>query len=122
MGTGTRTKKTYLELLRIICAGLVIFNHIPGYTLYQTIEGYWLDANTNQQRFRAAQTTVESEQQSYDLLAEKFNLGLTNIIELMNGKDKLLSAQQNRLQSKYQTILNQQLLRFYSGSTPDITK
>ena len=93
-------------------------------TLYQTIEGYWLDANTNQQRFRAAQTTVESEQQSYDLLSEKFNLGLTNIIELMNGKDKLLQAQQNRLQSKYQTILNQQLLRFYQGdfSTSSITK
>jgi outer membrane protein len=52
---------------------------------------------------------------SYDLLEEKFNLGLTNIIELMNGKDKLLSAQQNKLQSKYQTILNQQLLRFYAG-------
>lgn len=87
-------------------------------TLYQTIEGYWLDANTNQQKFRAAQSTVESEQQSYDLLSEKFNLGLTNIIELMNGKDKLLSAQQNRLQSKYQTILNQQLLRFYSEGRP----
>ncbi len=87
-------------------------------TLYQTIEGYWLDANTNQQRFRAAQATVDSEQQSFDLLAEKFNLGLTNIIELMNGKDKLLSAQQNRLQSKYQTILNQQLLRFYSEGRP----
>jgi outer membrane protein len=84
-------------------------------TLYQTIEGYWLDANTNQQRFRAALTTVESEQQSYDLLSEKFNLGLINIIELMNGKDKLLSAQHNKLQSKYQTILNQQMLRFYSG-------
>ena len=84
-------------------------------TLYQTIEGYWQDANTNQQRFRAALTTVESEQMSYDLLEEKFNLGLTNIIELMNGKDKLLSAQQNKLQSKYQTILNQQLLRFYAG-------
>lgn len=39
MGTGTKNKKTYLELLRIICAGLVIFNHIPGYTLYQTIGG-----------------------------------------------------------------------------------
>ena len=84
-------------------------------TLYQTIEGYWQDANTNQQRFRVALTTVESEQLSYDLLEEKFNLGLTNIIELMNGKDKLLSALQNKLQSKYQTILNQQLLRFYSG-------
>lgn len=84
--------------------------------LYQTIEGYWLDANTNQQRFRAALTAVDSEQLSYDLLTEKFNLGLTNIIELMNGKDKLLTAQQNRLQSKYQTILNQQLLKFYAGN------
>jgi outer membrane protein len=85
-------------------------------TLYQTIEGYWLDATTNQQKFRAAKATVESEQQSYDLLQEKFSLGLTNIIELMNGKDKLLSAQQNCLQSKYMTILNRQLLSFYQGT------
>ena len=84
-------------------------------TLYQTIEGYWLDATTNQQKFRAASATVESEQQSYDLLTEKFNLGLTNIIELLQGKDKLLSAQQNLLQSKYMTLLNQQMLRFYAG-------
>lgn len=86
-------------------------------TLYQTIEGYWLDATTNQQRFRAASATVESEQQSFDLLTEKFNLGLTNIIELLQGKDKLLSAQQNQLQSKYMTLLNQQMLRFYAGGS-----
>ena len=83
--------------------------------LYQTIEGFWLDATTNQQRFKAAMATVESEQQSYSLLQEKFNVGLTNIVELMSGKDKLLVAEQNRLQSKYMTILNQQMLKFYSG-------
>ena len=86
-------------------------------TLYQTIEGFWLDATTNQQKYRAATTTVESEQQSYDLLNEKFSLGLTNIIELLQGKDKLLSAQHNQLQSKYLTLLNLQLLRFYAGAT-----
>ena len=86
-------------------------------TLYQTIEGYWLDATTNQQKFRAALVSEESEQMSYDLLSEKFNVGLTNIVELMTGKDKLLAAQQNKLQSKYQTILYQQLLRFYQGET-----
>ena len=83
--------------------------------LYQTIENYWLDATTNQQRFRAALATVESEQQSYDLLQEKFNVGLTNIVELMTGKDRLLQAEQNRLQAKYMTILNLQMLRFYGG-------
>ena len=88
--------------------------------LYQTIENYWLDATTNQQRFRAALATVESEEQSYSLLQEKFNVGLTNIVELMTGKDRLLQAEQNRLQSKYMTILNLQMLKFYEGRlTPD---
>lgn len=83
--------------------------------LYATIEGYWLDAETNQQKFKTALTTVESEQASYDLLEEQFRLGLKNIVELMTGKDRLLSSQQNKLQAKYTTILNRQLLRFYQG-------
>ena len=85
--------------------------------LYTTIEGYWLDAVNNQQKFRSASATVESEQQSYDLLTEQFNLGLKNIVELLTGKDKLLTAQQNKLQSKYMTILSQQLLKFYQNGT-----
>jgi outer membrane protein len=88
--------------------------------LYSTLEGFWLDATNNQQKFRTAMTTVESEQQSYDLLSEQFNLGLKNIVELMSGKDKLLVAQQNRLQSKYITILALQLLKFYQGETMKI--
>ena len=83
--------------------------------LYSTIEGFWLDAQNNQQKFRTALTTVESEQASYDLLSEQFQLGLKNIVELMTGKDKLLQAQQNKLQSKYITILAMQLLKFYQG-------
>ena len=82
-------------------------------TLYSDIQEYWLNALTNQQKYRAASATVESEQQSYDLLSEQFRLGLKNIVELMTGKDNLLSAQQNQLQSKYQTIYNQQMLNFY---------
>ena len=88
--------------------------------LYATIEGYWLDAVNNQQKFRSASATVESEQESYNLLSEQFNLGLKNIVELMTGKDKLLVAQQNKLQSKYTTILAQQLLKFYQSGTIEI--
>ena len=84
--------------------------------LYQTIEGYWLDATTNQQRLKAAKASVESQQSSYELLQEQFNVGLKNIIELMNGKNSLLQAQQNQLQAKYLTLLNMQLLHFYGGN------
>ncbi|MGM9777668.1 MAG: TolC family protein, partial [Prevotella sp.] len=47
--------------------------------LWSTIEGYWIDATTNQQKFRSAVASVESQQASYDLLSEQFSLGLKNI-------------------------------------------
>ena len=83
--------------------------------LYSDIEGFWLDACTNQQRFRAALLNVESEELSYELLSEQFRLGLKNIVQLLTGKTNLLTAQQNKLQSKYLTILNVQMLKFYQG-------
>ena len=33
----------------------------------------------------------------------------------MTGRDQLLTAKQDQLQSKYTTILNIQLLKFYKG-------
>lgn len=84
-------------------------------TLWKTIEGYWLDANSYQAMYKSASASVESQQASYDLLSEQFELGLKNIVELMTGKVNLLSAQQERLQSKYMTILDIQLLKFYEN-------
>ncbi len=87
--------------------------------LYGTVEEYWLNAYSNRQRFVAAEARLKSVQAGYDLLDEQFKNGLKNIVELMNGRDELLSAQQDRLQSKYNTLLHIQLLRFYQGE--DIT-
>lgn len=81
--------------------------------LYSIIENYWLQANTNQSQFKAAKTSTESAKTSYDLLSEQFKLGLKNIVELRTGKDNLLKAQQNELQSKYLTLLNMGMLNFY---------
>lgn len=84
-------------------------------TLYTNIQQYWLNATTNQEKYKAASSSVESAQQSYELLSEQFRLGLKNIVELMTGKNNLMQAQQNQLQSKYQTIYNKQMLEFYQG-------
>lgn len=86
-------------------------------TLYSNIQQFWLNAWTNQQKYQAAKSSVESAQQSYDLLSEQFRLGLKNIVELMAGKDNLLSQQQSQLQSKYLALYNQQMLEFYQNGT-----
>lgn len=82
-------------------------------TLYSTIENYWLQAVTNQNKFKAARVSTESALASYELLSEQFKQGLKNTVELMTGKTNLLQAQQNELQSKYLAILNLNMLEFY---------
>ena len=81
--------------------------------LSSTIENYWLNANSYQQRFLSAKAKVESSETSYELLDAQFRNGLKNIVELRQGYDNLISAKQDVLQSKYLTLLNMQLLKFY---------
>jgi outer membrane protein len=86
-------------------------------TLYSTIENYWLQAVNNQAQYKSAQVSTQSAQVSYELLSEQFRQNLKNIIELMNGKDALVKAQQAELQAKYLAILNIDMLKFYQDGT-----
>jgi outer membrane protein len=83
--------------------------------LYSTIENYWLNATTSHQQYIYAKANVKSMQESYDLVSEQFNLGLKNIVELTTGKNNLLQAQQQLLQTKYTALLNSAMLNFYAG-------
>lgn len=83
--------------------------------LYSTIENYWLQATSNQQKYLASKAKSASMASSYALLNEQFENGLKNIVELLTGRDDLLAAEQERLQSKYTTLLNIQMLQFYKG-------
>jgi outer membrane protein len=84
-------------------------------TLYQTVEGMWLDAHSAQQRYAAAVEKLKSAQISYDLVSQQFNEGMKNTVDLLTEKNNLLQAQQEQLQAKYMAILNAQLLKFYEG-------
>ncbi len=89
-------------------------------TLSSTIESYWLNANSSQQRFISARSKAESQAVSYELLDEQFKNGLKNIVDLLQGRDNMVSAKQDELQSKYTALLNIQLLKFYGGEEIDM--
>jgi len=88
--------------------------------LYREIETIWLDAKSAQQRFVSALTSVKSANTSFELMEEKFNLGMKNFVELLTEKNNLLSAQQEKLQAKYMAILNMELLKFYKGESMNL--
>ena len=83
--------------------------------LSSTIEQYWLNANSGQQNYIAAKSRVKSQEASYELLNEQFQNGLKNTVDVLQGRDNVISAEQDMLQSKYMALLNIQLLKFYTG-------
>lgn len=112
-----RSKKTALNKANIQKESALLDLKNEKTNLWATIEDYWLQATTNQNRYRSAQESTKSAKESYELLSEQFKLGLKNIVELRNGKDKLLQAEQSELESKYMTILNINMLNFYQNGT-----
>ena len=112
-----RSKKTALNEANIQKESALLDFKNEKTNLWATIEDYWLQATTNQNKYRSAQESTKSAKESYELLSEQFKLGLKNIVELRNGKDKLLQAEQSELESKYMTILNINMLNFYQNGT-----
>jgi len=108
-----RSAKTAINKAKIQKENYLLDLQDKKTALYSTVENYWLQAMTNQNKFKAAKASSESALASYELLSEQFRQGLKNIVELMTGKNNLLTARQNELQSKYLSILNIDMLEFY---------
>lgn len=83
--------------------------------LYKSIENYWLNATSAQQQYVYAEASLNSSRENYQLLQEKFDLGMVNIVELNTGRTNLMQAAQQYLQAKYTTLYNLAMLRFYQG-------
>lgn len=109
-----RQTKTAVNKARIQREDAILDLEEKKKQIWNTVEGYWIDANNNQQKFIAAKANAESAEASYTLMSEQFKMGLKNIVELMTSKSNLLKAQQDMLQSKYMTILSKEMLNLYN--------
>lgn len=110
-----RRNKTAVEKAKLQQTSAALDIQDKQIALGSTIENLWLQATSAQQRFIAARTALNSQQSNFELINEQFRSGLKNIVDLLQARDQLLQAQQNKLQSKYTTILNVQLLQFYAA-------
>ena len=83
--------------------------------LLSEVESLWQDAKSAQSRYEAASGKLRSADLSYRLVQEQFNSGMKNAVDLLTEKNNYLSAQQELIQAKYQSVLSLQLLEFYRG-------
>jgi outer membrane protein len=84
-------------------------------TLYKTIVQAYTTAKAALSRYMANKKSVEASQASFDFADQKFNVGAISSFDYNQAKNRLLVAQSNLLQSKYDYILRLKVLDFYQG-------
>lgn len=84
--------------------------------LYKNIQQAYSDAVAALKKYNASIKAVTSTEESFRYTEQKFNVGMVTPVDYNAEKTKLLNAQSNMAQAKYEFIFKTKVLDFYKGS------
>ncbi|MDE7150305.1 MAG: TolC family protein, partial [Bacteroidales bacterium] len=83
--------------------------------LLATIENLHQNAVAAQERYKAAELQMEASRESYELMREQYQAGLSTLVDMFSEKNNFVSATGEMLKAKYQAVLSLCLLNFYQN-------
>ena len=81
--------------------------------LRQTIERAYTDAIASLKSFRAAGTSLEANEESWEYAQKRYEQGAMNQFDYERTRNQFLNATAQLLQSKYEYIFKVKVLEFY---------
>lgn len=115
-----RSNKTNTRKARIEQTIATLDKEDASRDLYYNIANYRLNAYNNQQKYIAGTEKLNYNQENYNAIYTKAQIGTMNIVETLNARTSLLNAKQDVLQSKYLTAYNRSMLNFYANNQLDL--
>lgn len=85
--------------------------------LSQNVENWYIEAQSAQARYTAAESQLTTTALTDELTNEQFRLGYVNTIELMTAHNDYIEAQHQLLQAKYMAILAKKMIEYYRTAT-----
>jgi outer membrane protein len=84
-------------------------------TLYKNIAQAFADAQGALRKYYSSMKAVESMEEAFRYSEQKFNVGMVNAVDYNQAKTKLLNAQSEMAQAKYEYVFKTKVLDFYKG-------
>ncbi len=110
-----RQTRSQVDKAKIQLANQLLEEENTRLELENTITSLHLDIQAAQARYQSAVTSEESARQTYDIMDERFGVGLESLVDLLTEKNNYLQAIQETLQSKFTALYNIEMLKFYMG-------
>lgn len=83
--------------------------------LYKTIVQAYTNAQAALSKYQASQKSFDAAKVSYEINENKYQQGALSYFDYSVSKNRMLSAQLNLLQSKYDLFFKIKILEFYAG-------
>lgn len=83
--------------------------------IQKEVQQSYADASAGFKKYAASLKAVEAIQESFNYTEQKFNVGIVNTNDYNDAKNKLIKAQSDLLQAKYEYIFKIKVLDFYQG-------
>jgi outer membrane protein len=84
--------------------------------LLQRVQKAYYDAVAAIEKFKSSEKSVAAMQTAFRYTEEKYNVGMVNTLEYNQAKNKLIKAESDLLQAKYEYIFKTNILDFYRGN------
>lgn len=83
--------------------------------LRSTIEQAYTDATAAFKQFEASQSSLEAQKESFNNAQESYTLGAMNSFEFEQVRNRLVNAEANLINAKYNFVFTTKVLDFYLG-------
>lgn len=83
--------------------------------LRSTIEQAYTDAKAAFRQFEASQVSLDAQKESFKNAQESYNLGVMNLFEFEQVRNRLINAEANLINAKYNFVFTTKVLDFYLG-------
>jgi outer membrane protein len=85
-------------------------------TLNKTINQAVLDIRAADKRYLSASRTFEANKEAYNVIEQRYNVGLVNSLDLSTSKANLDKAEFDVIQAKYDLLFRVKVIDFYLGN------
>ncbi|RYZ99746.1 MAG: TolC family protein, partial [Sphingobacteriaceae bacterium] len=79
--------------------------------IYQAV---W-DAQASEKRYQSATQTYNANKEAYNVILQRFNVGLVNSLDLNTSLTNLNKAQFDMIQARYQMVFRSKVIDYYLG-------
>jgi outer membrane protein len=83
--------------------------------IQKNVQQAYADANAGLKKYNASLKAIDAMEESFKYTEQKFNVGMVNTNDYNTAKNKLIKAQSDLLQSKYEYVFKTKVLDFYQG-------